>query len=405
MTVQETPHWWRSPYIVLLAAGITMAISMGVRQTLGLFLDPLSQATGVSLASISLAIAFQNLIWGVATPMFGALADRYGGARFLLLGSLLYALGLVITAYADSGFMIHLGAGVTIGFGVAAMGMPLVMSAVARVAPLEKQSLWLGIASTGGSVGQFLLLPGSQMMIERFGWSLALVGLALISLIVVPLTASLAGKAVSKSATANDQSLSEAVKEAKGHSGYWLLTAGFFVCGFHVSFVATHLPGYIVSCNLSAAVGAQALGLVGLFNIFGGLLAGWLGGIYRKKYLLTGIYFARAVVISLFILAPKTELAVYLFSASFGLLWLSTVPLTSALVGQIFGARYLATLFGVVLMGHQVGAFFGAWFGGISVDMTGSYDSVWWISVALALLAAALHWPITDKPLRDLAPA
>tara|TARA_R110002072_G_scaffold122455_11_gene257034 strand:- start:5336 stop:6553 length:1218 start_codon:yes stop_codon:yes gene_type:complete len=397
-------HWWRHPLAILLAAGIILGLGMGIRQTMGLFLDSLSLATGASLASISLAIAFQNLIWGVATPFVGALADRYGVARFLVLGSLLYAAGLAVTAMATNGLMIHLGAGLLIGLAVGAVGFPLVLAAVAKAAPEEKRSLWLGLASSGGSVGQFLLLPGSQALIDSFGWTTALLSLALLSLLVVPLAASMVGKSASIRQEKTVQSLTQAVQEARDHRGYWLLTGGFLVCGFHVAFVATHLPGYIVANNLPASLGAQALGFVGLFNIFGGLLAGWLGGRYRKKYLLSGIYLARSLVILLFLLGPKTELTVYLFSASFGLLWLSTVPLTSGLVGQIFGPRYMATLFGIVMMGHQVGAFFGAWFGGISIDLTGSYDAVWWISIGLGLLAAALHWPIADKPMARLFP-
>jgi predicted MFS family arabinose efflux permease len=255
----------------------------------------------------------------------------------------------------------------------------------------------LAIAATGGSVGQFLLVPFSQVMIEGLGWPAALLILAALAALIVPLAAGLAGKPTI--AAAGAASLGGALSQARRHRGFLLLTAGFFVCGFHVSFIATHLPGYITSLNLDPLVGASALGLIGFFNILGGLAAGVLGSRFRLKYVLSMIYLARAVAIGLFLFGPKTEWAVFAFSAVIGLLWLSTVPLTSSLVGQIFGSRFMATLFGIVMLGHQLGAFFGAWLGGLSYDLTGSYDGVWILSILLGLLAAALHWPIADRPL------
>jgi predicted MFS family arabinose efflux permease len=403
-TASASLPFYRRPLFVLLAAGVILGLGMGVRQTFGLFVQPIADTTGISVASISLAIAVQNLLWGAITPAVGMAADRYGNGPFLVVGGLLYAAGLTITAYADDLFLLHLGAGLFVGFAVACAGFPLVLAAVARAAPEEKRSSWLGIASAGGSVGQFLLLPGAQTLIGVFDYQMALLLLAALSLLIVPLTASVADRRMREggqlaAAAGAGQSLRAALSEAGGHRGYLLLNGGFFVCGFHVSFMTTHLPGYIVSCNLSAQTGAVALGLIGFFNILGGLLAGWLGGRYRKKYLLSGIYLARAVAIALFLLGPKTDLTVWLFSAAFGFLWLSTVPLTSGLTGQIFGPRYMATLFGIVMMSHQVGAFFGAWAGGLSVDILGSYDPVWLVSIALGLIAAVLHWPISDRPL------
>lgn len=392
-----TQSWWRHPLLVLIAGGIVLGLGMGLRQTFGLFLEPIHLSTGISIASISLAIALQNLLWGAATPFCGMLADRYGAGRFLALGGLLYGAGLILLAQADSALLIHLSAGGLVGLAVSAAGFPLVLAAVARAAPPERRSTWLGIASAGGSVGQFLLLPGSQMLIAWIGWVEAMLALAALAFLIVPLAASLSGKPAADHGPAS-QSLLTALREAGRHRGYLLLTAGFFVCGFHVAFVATHLPGYIVSCSLSAFTGATALGLIGFFNILGSFSAGWLGERYRKKHLLSGIYLLRAIVIGVFLLGPKTDWAVWLFSGAFGFLWLSTVPLTSGLVGQIFGARYMATLFGIVMMGHQVGAFFGAWLGGLSLDITGSYDSVWVLSILLGLLAAVLHWPIGDAP-------
>jgi predicted MFS family arabinose efflux permease len=386
----------RLPLIILVCGASVLALNMGVRQTFGLFLEPMTLDLGISRGSFSLAIALQNILWGLLTPLCGVFADRYGTGRVLVTGGLLYALGIVVMALGASGLAVHLGAGVLVGLAVGASGFPLVLSAVARSVPEERRNLAIALAATGGSVGQFLLLPLAQVLIEATGWPGALLIFAGLSALIIPLASALRGKpdTVSSGAT----SIGGAVTQAGRHSGFLLLTGGFLVCGFHVAFVGTHLPGYITSSNLAPLVGATALSIIGFFNILGGLAAGVLGSRYRLKYLLSGIYLARAVAITLFLLGPKTDWAVYLFSGTFGLLWLSTVPLTSALVGQIFGPRYMATLFGIVMLGHQLGAFFGAWFGGLSYDLSGSYDAVWIISVLLGLLAAVLHWPIADRP-------
>ena len=389
------------PLVILLCGASVLALNMGVRQTFGLFLEPMTLDLGISRGNFSLAIAVQNILWGLLTPLCGILADRYGTGRVLVTGGLLYALGIVIMALGASGLAVHIGAGVLVGLAVGASGFPLVLSAVARAVPAPRRNLAIALAATGGSVGQFILLPLAQLLIQATGWPTALLIFAALSALIVPLAAPLSGKP--EVVPSGSLSIAGAVAQAGRHRGYLLLTSGFFVCGFHVSFVATHLPGYITSCNLSPLVGATALSIIGFFNILGGLAAGVLGSRYRLKYLLSGIYLARALAIALFLLGPKTEWAVFLFSASFGILWLSTVPLTSALVGQIFGPRYLATLFGFVMLGHQLGAFFGAWFGGLSYDLTGSYDSVWMISILLGLLAAALHWPIADRPVDVVA--
>ena len=389
---------WHLPIVVLICGGAVLGLNMGVRQTFGLFLEPMTADLGISRGSFSLAIAVQNLLWGVMTPFVGVFADRYGTGRCLAFGGIVYVAGILVMALGESVFALHLGAGVMVGLAVSASGFPLVLAAVARIFPPERRSFALGIAASGGSVGQFLLLPLSQALIGGLGWVNALLILAALAFLMVPLAAALTGKPEAAVGT-GAQSLSAAVGEARRHRGYWLLNGGFFVCGFHVAFVATHLPAYITSLGFDPFVGATALGLIGFFNIIGGLLAGYLGGRYRKKYLLSGLYLARAVVITIFLLAPQTQLAVWLFSASFGLLWLSTVPLTSGLVGDIFGARYMATLFGIVMFSHQTGAFFGAWLGGISYDITGSYNAVWLIAIALGLIAAVLHAPIADRPL------
>jgi len=394
---------WRTTGVILTAAAVVLGLSMGLRQSFGLFLAPMTEALQIGRGDFGLAIAVQNLLWGVTTPFIGMLADRYGTARFVAIGGVLYGLGIALMAEGDSLLTLHLGAGILVGFGVSAAGFSLVLAAVARSVRPERRSMMLGIASAGGSVGQFVLLPGSQVLIDWLGWVGALWVLAALAFLIVPMAAALAGKPHLPAGA--QQSLGAALKEASAHSGYRWLTLGFFVCGFHVAFVATHLPGYIVACDLDPSIGAVALGIVGFFNIIGGLLAGWLGGRFPKKYLLSGIYLARAVVIALFLIGPKTEWTVWLFSGAFGLLWLSTVPLTSGLVEQIFGPRYMATLVSFVMLSHQVGAFFGAWLGGLSFDLYGNYDLVWYISIGLGVFAALVHLPIADRSLRQPAPA
>ena len=399
-----TYRFWRQPLFALAAAFIILALAMGLRQSFGLFVGPITADTGITVGTLSLAFAIQNLLWGSLTPFVGALADRYGSQRFLLLGSLLYAGGLAVMAYADNAFLVYLGNSVLTGIGVASVGFTLVLSAVARIAPENKRSTWLGIASAGGSMGQFLLVPGAQLIMNQIGWSGAFLALAAMALIIIPLSFSFAGGPQQAEDHAEQESMGATLNGARSHNGYLLLTAGFFVCGFHVAFITVHLPGYVISCNLSAQTGANALGIIGFFNIVGTLLAGWLGQHYRMKYLLAGIYFLRAASIAIFLAAPKTDLVVFLFAASFGLLWLSTVPLTNGIIGRIFGPRYLATLFGITMFSHQVGAFFGAYIGGQSLEITGSYDFVWWVSIGLGVLAGVLNLPIADAPRRAAQP-
>lgn len=383
---------------VVIAGAILLSLNMGVRQTYGLFLEPMTTALAVSHSSFGLAIAVQNLLWGALTPLCGAFADRFGTGRVLVAGGIVYVAGLLIMALVQTPLGLHLGAGILTGIAVSATGFPLVLSAVARAAPAEKRSTWLGIATAGGSMGQFVLLPATQAMIGGFGWSAALMVLAVITAVMVPLAAPLRGRPGAMQE--GDLTLGAAVAEARAHNGYLLLNAGFFVCGFHVAFVATHFPAYVEAQNLPAWIGATALGVIGFFNIIGTFTFGWLGGRYRKKWVLTWIYVARAVAIAALLVLPMTQWTIWLFAVTFGTLWLGTVPLTSGLVGQIFGPRYLATLFGVVMFSHQIGAFFGAWLGGISYDLTGSYTIVWLAAIALSLMSAALHAPIEDAPLR-----
>ena len=388
-------------WLILAAGSVVLALNLGIRQTLGLFLPDMAAATGWGLGPFALAMAIQNLLWGLASPVAGILADRYGTAKTVAVGGLLYAGGLAWMAVASSQAALHASAGLVLGLGVAATTFPIVLGAIGRCFPPEKRSLALGIASAGGSFGQAAMAWTATGLIDGYGWFDALLIIAGIALIMVPLGLALAGKAVGTHAT--EQSIGAAIKEANAHGGYRLLNAGFFVCGFHVAFIAVHLPGYVASCGLPSGVGAMSLAVIGLGNIVGTLLAGALGGRYSKPYLLSGIYALRVVAIVALLLAPKTEATFLVFSAVMGVLWLSTVPLTSGIVAQVFGPAYLATLFGIVMFSHQLGGFFGAWAGGLAWDITGSYDAVWWISAALGAFAALVHLPIKDAPLRRAA--
>jgi predicted MFS family arabinose efflux permease len=391
----------RAGIVAILAGGVVLALNMGLRQTYGLFLEPMTTALPVSHGAFGLAIAVQNLLWGALTPFFAAAADRWGTARILTAGALLYSAGLLGMATAQTPIGVHLGAGVLTGIAVAATGFPLVLAAVARSVPEARRSTALGLATAGGSVGQFVLLPGTQGLILGFGWSAALFTLAFLAALILPFAIPLRGRPAR--AEGREQRLGEALGEAGRHRGYLLLTSGFFVCGFHIAFVATHLPAYVTANGLAPLIGATALGIVGFFNIIGTFGFGWAGGRWRKKHVLCGIYLARAAAIAMLLVVPFTTVSVFAFAAVFGVLWLGTVPLTSGLVGDIFGARYLATLFGIVMFSHQIGAFFGAWLGGVSFDLTGGYEAVWLLAIGLSLLAAALHAPIADQPIERVA--
>jgi predicted MFS family arabinose efflux permease len=317
----------------------------------------------------------------------------------------MYVLGLALMAHSSNGAELTLSGGVLIGLALSGTGFPVLLSIVGRSVDESRRSLFLGFASAGGSSGQVLMVPLAQVFLGGFGWSGALMWLALLSFVMVPLAAALSGRPAGGSGPLRKQSLSEAIGEASRHGGYWYLNAGFLVCGFHVTFIATHLPAFIIDRGASPALGAVALALIGFGNIVGSLTCGVLGGRYAKKRVLAGLYLARSVVISLFILTPVSDVSIMMFAAGIGMLWLGTVPLTSGLVAQIFGVRYMATLFGFVFFSHQLGSFLGAWLGGYVFDSTGSYDLVWWIAVVLGVVAAALHWPIDDRPVVHALPA
>lgn len=396
---------WRNPILILVCAGIVLILSFGIRTSFGIFLAPMTMDLGFGRTTFAFAIAIQSLLWGVSQPFAGAIADRYGSGRVVAVCALMYVLGLVLMANASSGAELTFSNGVLIGLALSGTGFPVILSVVGRSVDESRRSLFLGFASAGGSSGQVLMVPLGQVFLDAFGWSSALLWLALLASLMVPLAAALTGKAAGGIERLRKQTLSEAIAEASRHGGYWYLTAGFFVCGFHVTFIATHLPAFIIDRGAAPILGAVALALIGFGNIIGSLTCGVLGGRYPKKRVLAGLYLARSVVITLFILAPVSDASILLFAACIGMLWLGTVPLTSGLVAQIFGVRYMATLFGFVFFSHQLGSFLGAWLGGYVFDTTGSYDLVWWISVALGIAAAALHWPIDDRPIARTVPA
>ena len=395
---------WRTPPVVLVCGAIILTLALGTRQTFGLFLQPMSTDLGWGRGNYAFAMALSNLIWGVAQPFFGAWADKHGAARVVAVSALLYAAGLVLMSLSSTPSMLDLSAGLLVGLGVSGVSFGVILGVIARAFPFERRSMALGVASAGGSFGQFLMLPFGQLLISSFGWKVALMALGGTILACVPLAAAMVERGRGSSGAHGErQSLAAALGEASGHAGFWYLTAGFFVCGFQVAFISVHLPAYLLDLKLSPAVGAAALALIGLFNIAGSFAAGYLGGRYSKKYLLSSIYLLRAVIIALFLWLPVSPLSVYLFAAGIGFLWLGTVPLTNGLVGQIFGARFLSTLFGIVFLSHQIGSFTGVWLGGYLFDHTGSYTVVWLCSIALGVLAAVLNLPIDERPLARLS--
>ncbi|MCO7521746.1 MULTISPECIES: MFS transporter [unclassified Pseudomonas] len=391
---------WRSSGWVLLGAALILALSLGVRHGFGLFLAPMSGEFGWGRGVFAFAIAFQNLIWGLAQPFSGALADRLGAARVVVIGGMLYAAGLVLMALADSPWSLSLSAGLLIGIGLSGTSFSVILGVVGRAVAPEKRSMAMGIASAAGSFGQFAMLPGTQGLIQWLGWSSALLVLGLLVALIVPFVGMLRDRPLPSHGA--EQSLGQALREACSHSGFWLLALGFFVCGFQVVFIGVHLPAYLVDQHLPATTGTTVLALVGLFNIVGTYTAGWLGGRMSKPRLLTGLYLLRAVVIVLFLWAPVTQYSAYLFGIAMGLLWLSTVPLTNGTVATLFGVRNLSMLGGIVFLFHQLGAFLGGWLGGEVYDRTGSYELVWQLSILLSLLAAALNWPVRERPVARL---
>ncbi|WPZ32512.1 MFS transporter [Thalassobaculum sp. OXR-137] len=395
---------WRTPIVVIVAGCLIAMIGFGIRSAFGLFLEPMTLAKGWDRETFGLAMAIQNLLWGIGVPVAGMIADKFGPSRVLAVGAVVYTVGVWGMATADSSFELYLFGGVLTGLGVAFTAFSLAMAAMAKVVGPERRSLALGLGTAAGSFGQVVFSPLGQSFITVYGWESALLMLAASALFIIPLAFILPSNTAAKGEVPSNQTFRQAMAEAGAHRGYILLTIGFFVCGFHVAFITVHFPSYVRDLGLDPAVGAYALALVGLCNIVGSFASGIAGQRWSKKYGLCTIYFARALVITALLLAPKTELTIYLFAGAMGVLWLSTVPLTTGIVAQVFGVRYMATLFGFVFLSHQLGSFAGIWLGGYLYDTTGSYDGVWWAGVALGLAAAVIHLPINEKPLARLAP-
>ena len=400
----------RRAVIVLVCASVILLVGNGIRASFGLLLVPMTTDLGWSRESFSLALAIQNFVWGAAQPFAGAFADKFGDRRVIAVSVGLYAVGLFLIAFTSDPLDFAVNGGMLIGIAMSGTGIPIMLSVVGRSVPESRRSLFLGLAGSAGALGQATVVQGVQFLVTSGGWGWALLMLSVATAALIPLSAAFAGRlrrqldsAAGSSAPhapgaspLEEQSMARAIRSAGRNDGFWYLSGGFLVCGFHVIFIQTHLPAFIEDAGLSPNLAAVSISVIAIGNIIGSIIAGLLGERYRKRTVLSGIYFGRAVVITVFVLSPVSEVSVLIFSFTIGLMWLSTVPLTTALVAQLFGIRYLATLFGLVFFGHQVGSFLGAWLGGYVYDATGSYDIVWWIAVALGLVAAVLHWPIRE---------
>jgi len=384
---------------VLLCGAAIVTLSMGIRHGFGLWLQPVTVDRGWSRETFAFALAIQNLMWGLTGPFAGMIADRWGAFRVIVAGGLLYAGGLVLMALSTSGLAFTGSAGLLIGTAQAGTTYAVIYGVIGRNVAPEKRSWAMGITAAAGSFGQFLMVPIEGSLIAAFGWQEALLILACAALMILPLAFGLREPRRETVTGVPTQSMGAALREAFGDRSFLLLTAGYFVCGFQVVFIGVHMPSYLKDHGLTPGVATTALALIGLFNVFGTYCAGELGGRMPKRYLLSGIYALRSVVIVAFLLAPLTPASVYVFACAMGFLWLSTVPLTSGLVAQIYGVRYLSMLGGFVFLSHQVGSFLGVWLGGRLYDVTGSYDVVWWIAIALGVFAALINLPIRERPL------
>jgi len=391
---------WRTP-LVIIACGCAIALlSFGPRSSLGFFIQPMSREFAWGRDVFSLAIAVQNLLWGLGQPLAGAIADRFGVVRVMSVGALLYAGGLLLMRYAATPLSLDLGAGVLIGFGLSGCSFNLVLSAFSKLLPPERRGLALGAGTAAGSFGQFLFAPFGVAMIDNFGWQSALMMFAALMLLIVPLSLALSTPPATSTnvPSADQQSFKTALAEAFGHRSYVLLVLGFFTCGFQLAFVTVHLPAFLVDRGIPAQTGGWVIAAIGLFNIIGSLSVGWLQNRLPKRYILSTIYFTRAVATVLFISFPVTTFSAIAFGAISGLTWLSTVPPTSALVALMFGTRWLSTLYGFAFVSHQVGGFLGVWLGGIVFEAFGSYTPIWWLSILFGVLSALINLPIVEKP-------
>lgn len=392
----------RSVWVITLSAAGIMVVTMGVRQSLGLFVYPIHDDIGLNIAAISLALAIGQFVWGLIQPIAGAVADRYGPDKILIGGLMLLAIGCGITPFMTSAFGFTVSLGILVAMGAGAGSFSVLIGAAAQRVPTQDRGVASGIINAGGSLGQFVFAPLLQKLIQSFGWAGAMFSLAALTMTVLPLVRKVAPSAdISAPYTTDSQtSLRSVLEEALSNPSYWLLHAGFFTCGFHIAFLVTHLPGEVNLCGFPPTVASWSLAIIGLANILGSLYAGMAITRYRGKYVLAVMYGSRSVLIALYLLAPKTVLTFYLFAAGLGFTWLATVPPTASIVGQLFGVRHLSTLFGLTLLSHQIGGFFGAWLGGLAITRFGNFQWMWYADIALATLAAAANLPIREPPPR-----
>jgi MFS family permease len=399
---------WRTPTVIVVCGCLISTIAFGPRSALGLFLTPMSATNGWGRETFALAVALQTLLYGAAQPFSGAIADRFGTGRVIIGGAALYALGIGLMAHATTPTMLYLSNGLLVGFGLSGCSFNLIISSFGKLLPPSWRSTAFGAGTAAGSFGQFLFSPLGVGLIDHIGWQAALTTFAVLLLLIIPLAFAIATPRQadtgfeSRNASAS-QNYKEALREALAHRSFILLVLGFFTCGFQLGFVTVHLPSYLIDRGLSAQVGGWTLGAIGLFNIIGAMTSGWLGGRMPKRYILSGIYFARALTVVALITLPASPAMALTYGAVTGLLWLSSVPPTSGLVALMFGTRWMAMLFGIAFFSHQVGGFLGVFLGGVLYERTGSYDVVWWLGVLFGLLSAVINLPIVEKPVARLA--
>ncbi|MCY4051058.1 MAG: MFS transporter [Gammaproteobacteria bacterium] len=400
----QSKNNWQTVPIILIAGCLIAMIGFGIRASFGLYLEPMTSDNGWTREIYGLAMALQNLFWGLGLPIAGALADKHGTGKIIIGGAILYSLGIWGMAESEGILFLQLTGGIMVGLGIAFSAFTLAIAAMVRAVGPDRRSLVMGVGTAAGSMGQVVFSPVSQGFISAFGWFNALLISALIILIMVPLAFCLPNSRDNIEASErSNQTLRSAVTEALSHNGYVLLTLGFFVCGFHVAFITVHLPAYIQDLGMNPLIGAYSIALIGIMNIFGSIGSGIVGQKWSKKYSLSTIYLGRSIVTLALLMAPKTPLVMLLFASAMGILWLSTVPLTTGIIAQVFGIRYMGTLFGIVFLSHQLGSFMGIWLGGRIYDETGSYNGMWWASIALGIFAAIVHLPINEKPITRLS--
>lgn len=402
MTIKcKTPDvadsWFRQPLVFVVAGGLIMGLALGVRHATGIFQVPITTGNAWTREVFGFSIAVQNLIWGVVQPFTGMLADRFGSLRVIIAGLVLYAVGLALMSIATTPMAFTLSAGLCIGIALSGTSFGVIYGALSRMVTPDRRSWALGLAGAVGGFGQFAMVPLAQGLINLLTWSGALVALAVTCVMFLPLALPMREKVLPAPIHGADQTMHEALTEAFRHRGFWLLNLGFLACGFQLAFIASHLPAYLLDKGMSGNMAVAGLAVIALSNVVGTYCFGVLGGQFPRKYLLSGIYLVRSLVMALFVLMPLSTWSLYLFCAAMGFIWLGTVPLTNGLVSQVFGVKYITTLFGFVFFGHQVGAFFGVWLGGYVFDVTKSYDLIWFIGIALGVIAAALHFPINDQ--------